>query len=145
MIGTLTITGPLADLAKVAQFAEKLAGVSATVDLPEYGGWSVGAMASLLRRLAPNQRDLIDMLIVGNGAVTGDQLRAAFGDDLRGLTGPISRHIGAMVAEGMIAEDAVPIAVAERDARDRANQRTSFIRTPTQLVDILRAAVDSAR
>ena len=140
MYGTLTITGEIAALARVAEFAASLdlttSSESAMVD-----GWTVENLGVLLRRLAPKQHTLIEHLAREGGALSGDDLRDLFGDDLRGLTGPISKHINAMKAGGILPDDAVAVAVAESDPHDRATRRTSWIRMPSALLPLAARAL----
>jgi hypothetical protein len=138
--GTLTITGDITALARVAEFAASL-DLPMSSESPGFGGWTVESATILIRRLAPKQFELIDRLVRADGACDGAHLRDAFGDDLRGLTGPISKHIKSLKAEGLVPEEAVPVAIAEADPHDRVNRRTSWIRMPQGLVPIIALAI----
>src|SRR3954469_13741767 len=98
MLATLTVQGPLDALARIAvliqqQFAE---GVRSDVQPLEVDGWSVERAALLLARLATKQRTVLELVVRGDGHVDDETLRAHFANgngQVRGLTGPISKHV----------------------------------------------------
>lgn len=91
MDGTLTITGPLSELSKIAADIEGRypSGVSAGVSIATYGGWSVETLTLLLRRLAPRQARLIARIVAGEGFCSSEDLRDEFTSEngqLRGFS-----------------------------------------------------------
>lgn len=146
MNGTLTISGDLALLGKLAlKIDDWFPNAFATaVNVPAFGQWDVETMTILLRRLAKKQLDLIDFVSSNDGYRSDDEVRAQFGNDgggMKGLTGPISKHIKAMVASGMLQADPSFVVKTEPNPVNR-NLAGGFL-MPRQLVPVVRAAIDS--
>lgn len=148
MDGTLTISGPLSELSKIAADMEARypSGVSAGVSIASYGGWNVETMTILLRRLAPRQTRLIAKIADGDGFCSSEELRDEFANEqgqLRGLLGPIAKHVTAMTREGILGESAIVILASEFDHDSRNPQRVSGVRAPAKLLPVIRAAMVS--
>ena len=140
MDGTLSIQGDLVTLGKLAVKIEKwFPGALATeVRAAGWGGWTVDSMAALLERLHPWQLLLVSFVARAGGRRVDPEVRDKFslGDSgLRGQTGPISKHIMNMKAEGVIPDDATYVLKIDRTTKVR-----TFI-TPDKLMPILRAAL----
>lgn len=146
MNGKLTIEGDLATLGRLALkinewFPNEL---KTHVSVPSWGGWNVEAMTVLLRRLAPKQLQLLDFVSAGDGYQSDEAVRRQFGNEtggMKGLTGPISKHIKAMAATGDITESAVPVVKTEPNPGNRS--QAGGFRIPGELVPIVRAALRS--
>ena len=148
MDGTLTISGPLSELSQIAADIEARypSGVSAGVSIATYGGWNVETMTMLLRRLAPRQASLIARIVDGDGFCSSEDLLEEFANEygqLRGLLGPIARHVTAMTREGIVGESAIAILASEFDHESRNPQRISGIRMPAKLLPVARAGLQS--
>ena len=146
MNATLTITGDLTLLGKLAvQIDEWFPTAFATsVEVPSFEGWDVETMTILLRRLQAKQRDLLQFVSENGGYRTDAEVRAKFGNSaggMKGLTGPISKHIKSMTEAGLLAVDASYVVRTEADPANR-NAPGGF-RTPLGLVPVLRAALDA--
>ena len=147
MIGKLVLTGELDVLAKVAERlqAEFPAGLHSEVTTLEYKGYTVERARLLLARLASKQRAALKLLIDGDGTVGQEVLRAAFGNEtgqLKGLTGPISKHVKNLIAEGVLPEGTKPPTSTEYDPAVRSYQRAGGIHMDAELVVIFRLAFD---
>lgn len=140
MNGTLSITADLALLSKLALQIEQWHPGTASLDIrPEkYLSWDVEGMATLLKRLHPWQLLLMSFVASDNGRRSDPEVRAKFAIDdsgLRGQTGPISKHVKAMHAEGLI-EAADWVLVVDRTSR------TPMFVMPEGLVPIALAALE---
>jgi hypothetical protein len=142
MEGTLTIRGDLTLLGRLAlKIDEWFPGALATeVGVLEWGGWSVETMAMLVDRLHPVQRKLIGFVADADGQRTDDEVRAEFAGDhgLKGLTGPLSRHIERMQTAGVIPTGASFVVMVDR------TPRIPVFRMPEQLVPVVKAALRRA-
>lgn len=146
MNATLIISGELTLLGKLAvKIDEWFPGAFATtVDVPSFEGWDVEAMTILLRRLQTKQLELLQFVSDGDGYRTDDEVRANFANadgGMKGLTGPISKHIKSMVEAGTIAAGASYVVRTEANPSNR-NAPGGF-RTPSGLLPVLRAAFDA--
>ena len=115
-----------------------------SVEVPSFEGWDVETMTILLRRLQAKQRDLLEFVSENGGYRTDAEVRAKFGNaasGMKGLTGPISKHIKSMTETGLLPADASYVVRTEADPTNR-NVPGGF-RTPLGLVPVLRAALDA--
>lgn len=146
MNATLTITGDLAALGRLAQQIDEWVpgAFSTAVETPAFEGWDVEKMTMLLRRLQPKQLDLLSFLTEGGGYRGDEEVRGKFanaGGGMKGLTGPISKHIKAMTEAGLLPNDASYVVRTESHPANR-NAPGGF-RTPIGLVPVIRAAIAS--
>jgi len=146
MNGTLTIEGDLTLLGKLAvKIDEWFPGAfAAEVGTPAWGEWDVETMAVLLRRLGRKQLELIQFVSSGGGYQSDEAVRSRLSNDdggMKGLTGPISKHINAMIAAGDLAEKASPVVKTESNP-DNRNLPGGF-RMPADLLPVVRAALAS--
>jgi len=146
MNGILTIRGPLDELSRIAEQLHRgeLSGVTASVEPAEVEGWTVERARALLARLASKQRAALTMVVEGDGRVDGDDLRGAFGNaggQVRGLTGPISKHVNNLIAEGVLPVGTRPPTTTEYDPDNRSFQRTLGLIMRAELVPVFRDAM----
>lgn len=140
---TLTINGPLELLAEIAADlnARYPDGLQAEVVAADWEGWTVEAAAALLGVLAAKQRKLITEMVKRNGFIDSEDLRLVFGDSLRGLTGPVSKHFLRLTAEGRLPAG-LPRPIESRyDADNRSFQRTQGLVMPAPLARIFATAM----
>ena len=155
MFGTLTIQGDLEQLSRIAAELHELYpnGVRARVDVEAVDGWSVGAATALLRRLARRQVITLQELVAGDGYVADDALRSRLATEagadptsqisLRGLTGPISKHIVHLIGDGLLPASTGNPVTADYDNSNSSYQRTSGLSLARPLVPIFRAAFET--
>lgn len=145
MIATLTITGNLDELTEAAAMLNgHFAHVHTSVEPAEFGGWSVEAMRTLLRRLAPKQLALVQLVSTRGGYTADEDVRAQLGNEsggMKGLTGPISKHIRALVDAGTVSPDASFVVKTERDPENRSSA-AGFVMPPA-LAPIVIAALEN--
>lgn len=146
MNGTISITGNLVQLGELAIKIDDWFPKTFTseISVPEFEGWNVETMTVLLRRLQKRQLDLIDFVSSARGYRSDSEVRTQFGNDeggMKGLTGPISRHINALVDSGVLTQP-VSFVVRTESSPDNRNAPGGF-RMPQGLIAIVRAALDS--
>lgn len=145
MNATLTITGNLDDLAAAAtMLSDHFARLNTTVEPAEFGGWSVEAMRTLLRRLAPKQLALVQLVSTRGGYTADDEVRAQLGNEsggMKGLTGPISKHINALIDAGIVSPEASFVVKTERDPENRSSA-AGFVMPPA-LAPVVIAALEN--
>jgi len=140
MRGTLSISGELSDLARIAKRLESWLpkGVETEVRPHGWGGWTVDSMAQLLERVHPFQLLLLNYISEADGVRPDADVRRNFtlGDSgLRGQTGAISKHIVKMTKSGIVPADASYVLKVDR--------QTSAVRfvMPDELVSIVQSAL----
>ena len=150
LTGSLTIDGPLDQLADLAhEISRKFPGgftVSVEADALEVAGYTVDRARTLLRRLAARQREAIETVVEHGGRAEGDVLRAQFANEqgqIRGLTGPISKHVKRLIAEGVLPEGTEAPTKTEYDPDNASFQRAGAIEMDAELVPIFREALKS--
>jgi len=148
LTGSLTIDGPLDQLADLAhEISRKFPGgftVSVEADGIEVAGYTVDRAKALLRRLASRQRDAIEVVVECGGRAEGDVLRARFANEqgqIRGLTGPISKHVKRLIAEGVLPEGTAAPTTTEFDPDNASFQRAGAIKMDADLVLVFREAL----
>lgn len=146
MNATLTITGDLTLLGKLALKIDEWfpSAFASTVEVPSFDGWDVETMTILLRRLQTKQLELLNFVSENGGYRSDDEVRAKFGNaegGMKGLTGPISKHIKSMTETGLLPAGASYVVRTEANPTNR-NAPGGF-RTPHGLVPVLRAAFSS--
>ena len=148
MNGTLTIEGPLDVLASIAnELNERYPSTIASTVTPATAaaGWTVETARILFTGLAPKQREALRLVVSRDGFADGQTLRAAFANDngqIRGLTGPISKRVKKLIAEGVLAPGAEPPTTTQYDADNPSLQRAGGIRMRSELVPIFRQAIE---
>jgi hypothetical protein len=145
MIGYLQIEGELDVLAEIAAELQKRYpdGLSTVVEPYDEGGWNVEAARALIERLAPRQRMLLRLLATSGETVDDDTLREELGNNegsLKGITGPITKHINNLIDDGVLDDEPTQPWVTQYDPEIPSFQRTIGMRMPTELVEIFRAA-----
>lgn len=148
MNGTLSIEGPLDLLGTIAhELNERFPdGLDALV-APSTGtaGWTVETARILFTGLAAKQREAIRLIVSLNGFADGQALRQAFANDngqIRGLTGPISKRVKKLIAEGVLPPDVEPPTTTQYDPDNPSFQRAGGIRMRAELVVIFRQAIE---
>jgi hypothetical protein len=149
MNGTLTIEGPLDTLAEVAQHLHQQFpdGLVVEVEAASWEGWTVSSAENLLRRLAGPQRSLLTLIVEQGGVADGASLRQHLGNEtgsLKGLTGPISKHVKKMIRDGFLPEGTPAPTTTIYDPENPSYQRAGGIRMEPELVDIFRTALEAA-
>jgi len=147
MIGTLVLTGELNVLAEVAHRlqAEYPAGLHVEVTSMEHKGYTVERAKTLLARLAPKQHAALKLLVDAGGQVGQEELRASFGNEngqIKGLTGPISKHVKNLIAEGVFPEGTEPPTNTDYDPMVRSYQRAGGMHMDAEHVVIFRLAFE---
>lgn len=147
MHGTLTIEGSLDELAEIAKriTAQYPEGIAASVEPLEVDGWTVERARALLARLAPRQHTTIELVVDNGGYVSSDRLRRALADSreqLRGLTGPISKHVNRLSANGVLPAGTAPPTTTDYDTENPSFQRARGIQMNERLVPVFRAALN---
>ncbi|ASR56104.1 hypothetical protein [Cellulomonas sp. PSBB021] len=145
MIGFLQIEGELDVLAQIAaELQERYPdGIGVTVEPYDEGGWNVEAARALVERLAPRQRALLRCLAMDGGVVDDDTLREELANEsgsLKGITGPITKHIHNLIEDGVIEDEPTQPWITLYDPAVPGFQRTIGMRMPEALVAIFRAA-----
>ena len=107
--GTLTIRGPLEQIAEITAFIRERWGDAALVDAPaqplSWQGWSEEVAALVYATLAAPQQRLIREVVQRGGHIDEEGVRTLFGDSLRGTTGPIAKKLTALTKAGRVPAD----------------------------------------
>ena len=146
--GTLTISG---DIDRIGEAANLLVatfpdGLEVTVDIGdlEWCGYTVDRALALLRRLAKRQRMALSVVVEHDGFAKSAVLREVLGNDrgqIRGLTGPISKHVLNLIGEGVLPAGTKPPTTTAYDPDSASYQRAGGIAMAPELVPIFRAAL----
>jgi len=147
MNGTLTVEGSLTDLADAAGvLAAHFAQLKVRVSALTVGGYSVEGAKAVLHKLASPQRTVIELLVANGGHVSVHDVRVALGrqsaDTLRGLTGPISKHVNRLIAQGVLPAGTLPPTVTKYD-NTAGTQRAQRFWMESELVPVFEAALSA--
>lgn len=143
MNGTLSLDGPIEEIADIAAYARDRA-PRTTVGTPaplEWQGWTVTRAKAYLDQLAPSGRAAVEQTVAGGGFADDATLRAAIGDSLKGRTGAMTKAVNRMIRAGQLPPTVARPIVAIYRGGGKGYERSGGFSMASELVPIFEAAL----